>query len=96
MPMTGVQKVQAFRGREKLKKAERQRLALVILDDLLADSPITIKVERTAYSIDFVWGGEQSDYDDIEAVCNSAGFSFAHVQADLEALMLKRLKHRGK
>ena len=63
---------------------------------MLADSGITVKVELTAFSTDFVWGGEQSEYDEIEAVCNAAGFSFAYVQADLEALMLKRLRHRGK
>ena len=76
---------------------ERQRLAQIIIEDHLATADgITLKVSITPVAIDFDWGGEQADYDEVEAVCNDAGFSFAHIKYDVEQTILKRLKNRGK
>ena len=70
---------------------EDMRLFLILLTDELADSPITMRIEPSPGAVDFVWDGEQEDYDAIQAWCMERGHDFNDVQSALEQSILSRM-----
>ena len=92
-----VEKVQRWRDRQKVDKAKWDRMIEDNLDIVLSGKHgITLKIEPTAYSLDFVWGGPQAEYDRVEAYCNSQGYSYSAVQNGMEQLVLRRTEEARK
>ena len=70
----------------------RERMAEQVLEHVLtAEDGIMLKINQSDFSITFSWGGDQAEYDRVEAHCQTLGYSFALVKDDVEQLVMKRI-----